>query len=195
LLKVSDSPDNSNDRRFPQTTQNQRVKKRSGNGIGCWIAGALAALFVFILLLPDLLRPRVSYNESAAIRDVRAVLSAEAAYAELNGLYYVELECLTEPPNCLPSYPSDAAPFLLEALDETRDGFLRKFVPGLPVGPDAPSASSLESFTFAAYPETPGVSGIRSFCGDSTGQIWVDITGASPIAENGKCKPELTLLE
>lgn len=168
-----------------------------GSTKGCVLAVGVPGVLclAFALVLPDLLRPRVSHNESAAIRDVRAVMSAEAAYASLNRGYYDRLECLVRPTECLASYPADRGPFLSEQLDGLRSGFVRRFVPGAPAGADAPSTSALSSYAFVAYPEKVGETGVRSFCGDSDGILCVFVDGSQPAIVDGKCPYGCPLFE
>ena len=71
------------------------------------IIGIIAAIAI-----PSLLRARVSANESAAIGDIRTVISAESAYQSSNAGFYDTLTCLSTPSGCIPSYPPTAPTFL-----------------------------------------------------------------------------------
>src|SRR6185295_14113031 len=63
-----------------------------GLAIGGIAVGGICLLFcipvVAAIVIPSLLRARVSANESASIGDVRTVIAAEAAYASANGGFY-----------------------------------------------------------------------------------------------------------
>jgi hypothetical protein len=133
-------------------------------------------------------------RERAALLDVRTVLVAAKQYASVNGAYFGELVCLTAPETCLPDYPNDQAPLLDPTHDwlATRLGYVRKFHPGPPVDEEArvrakAAPGSLRSFAFTIFPETPGETGLRSFCGDSTWKVCAVASGASPAVKDGRC--------
>lgn len=148
-----------------------------------FVLGIVAAIAI-----PSLLRARVAANESAAIADIRTVLSAESEYLAASGGYYGPLECLAMPRSCLPSY---AGPALVDgALLDTgaRRGYTRSFhgeaAAGLPAGVPA---SSLRAYAYVAVPENQGRTGVRSFCGDSTGRICTIVDGSIPEVVGGLC--------
>ena len=106
------------------------------------IIGIIAAIAI-----PSLLRARVSANESATLGDIRALISAQAAYQSANsGLYEGALSCLTEPANgaCIPSYPPLGPTFLDSQLtsQQSKSGYNRSFQPGALVAPPLPAASA-----------------------------------------------------
>jgi prepilin-type N-terminal cleavage/methylation domain-containing protein len=68
------------------------------------IIGIIAAIAI-----PSLLRARIAANETAAIGDTRAVISAEHAYAASNGASYGTMLCLGSPTSC-GSVPSRVMP-------------------------------------------------------------------------------------
>jgi type IV pilus assembly protein PilA len=137
------------------------------------IIGIIAAIAI-----PSLLRARVSANESATLGDIRAVISAQAAYQSANsGLYEGNLTCLTEPsnPGCIPSYPVIAPTFLDSQLSsqQTKSGYNRSFQPGGPVVPPVPAASatSTPTYRYDATPVVIGQTGVRGFATDASGRI------------------------
>ena len=73
------------------------------------IAGILAAIAI-----PLLVRARVAANESAALGDIRTLMSAQASYRSANaGFFDANLSCLNYPfAGCIPSYPTSAPTFL-----------------------------------------------------------------------------------
>jgi type II secretory pathway pseudopilin PulG len=141
---------------------------------GLGIAAAIA--------IPALLRARVSANESAAIGDIRTVISAQAMYESANG-GYGELRCLGEPKSCLPNY--DGPPFLDPVLAslEDKNGYHRGFFPG----PPGPRPGTYQSYAYTAAPVTPSRTGIRSFCGADDGVICQRMDGQPIAAEGGRC--------
>jgi type II secretory pathway pseudopilin PulG len=168
----------------------------AGIAVNCF-ALAFAPVMVGIIAaiaIPNLLRSRFVANESAVIGDIRSVISAEAAYAGANGGYYDQLECLSYPyKNCIPDYPTSSPQFLDPVLStaQTRNSYVRKFYPGASpkaVEQGAPiSPTSMESFAYVAVPESPGISGSRSFCGDPSGRICEFSIGEEPFIQDGAC--------
>jgi hypothetical protein len=140
----------------------------------------------------EILRAR----ERGALLDVRTVLMAAREFAGGNGGYFGELRCLTTPESCLPNYPKDKAPLLDPTHDwlATRLGYVRKFHPGPPAEEEArlrasAAEGSLKSFAFTVAPETPGQTGLRAFCGDSTWKVCAVASGAVPPVKDGRCMP------
>lgn len=174
-------------------------------GKGLAIAGIVTSVLSFLAIpilgiiaaiaIPSLLRARVSANESAAIGDVRTVISAEAAYQSTNAGQYDSLECLGAPSRCIPGY---GGPAFLDAplLQAEKTGYRRTFHPGSPSEPDAraPSPSSLKSYAFVAEPVTFGQTGVRAFCGDDTGMVCYSPDGHMPPIGDGHCPSDCTPL-
>ncbi len=159
--------------------------------VGCAGIGIIAAIAI-----PSLLRARVSANESGAIGDIRTVISAEAAYQSANAGYYDTLECMGRP--CIPNYsgPTFIDPQLASGMDKS--GYKRRFHPGAPPQGDEGAAqrspSSLSSFAYTAVPIQFGKTGVRGFCGDSSGRICVTLDGTEPPVENGECSQTCQML-
>ena len=159
------------------------------------IIGMIAAI-----VIPSMLRARVSPNEALAIGDARQVLSAERAYAEANGGHFDTPECLSAPADCIPGYPSDGEVFVNGFVFETRHGYHREFHPGPPAAENDLafanlSHSSMKSFAFTAYPESPGVSGVRGFCTDSSGRMCFTSDASAPTVVDAQCDPSCTPFE
>ena len=169
-------------------------KQRGFTLIELLIVVAIIAIIAAIAI-PSLLRARVSANESATIGDVRAVLSAQAAYHGANGgLYDGNLACLTAPQGCIPSYPSSAPTFLdsnMAALNP-KSGYDRLFAGGTPPGTVAPTVSptSVGAYKYDARPTILGQTGIRAFAGDQSGRVCFTPDGTIvPAAPGGGLDP------
>ena len=144
---------------------------------------------VAAIAIPSLLRAKVSANESAAIGDVRSIISGQAAYSSFNGGFYASrLECLSSAGDCIANFTSPLpderggkAQFVdPRTIASPKNGYVREFVPGA----RAPgSATSTSTFAFLAYPSNPGQSGVRSFCGDSSGRLCYDPRGGKDLIE------------
>jgi type IV pilus assembly protein PilA len=188
-----------------------RLKRAPGEfgGKGSAIAGLALGGAVFVLIpvwlilaaiaIPSLLRARMAANESAALGDVRTLISAEAAYAGANGGYYDKLECLAQPQLCIPgpSAPSQAMIDAMLANTTPRHGY--EFT--LHLGPQAPSESgrpvspsSVTSFAYVAAPVAAGRTGQKAFCGDEAGVVRVSAEGSAPTIFSGKCPESWSVL-
>ena len=167
-----------------------------GLAIGGVVASGMSVLAIPVvaaIAIPSLLRARVSANESSAIGDVRTVISAQAAYAAVNGGYYDTMECLASPAGCLPGNAGDALTVIDPALAQAtiKNGYRRTLHPGPAVDPSRltrpVSASSVVSFAYVAVPLTAGQTGVRSFCGDDRGMVCFMSDGSEPPVVNGRC--------
>lgn len=139
---------------------------------------------VAAIAIPSLLRARVSANEAAAIGDIRTLISAQAAYSSTNNGAYAELRCLSEPKTCKASY---AGPSFLDATLASlgdKSGYKRGFFPGKPT---KAGAKGYAAFAYTATPLEPGRTGVRSFCGDSSGLVCADPKGAAIVPAAGAC--------
>jgi hypothetical protein len=162
-----------------------------------YAAAAVVILFAVWVALPTHVYPVAAANESAALGDVRNVISAQAAYASANGGYYDELRCLATPRECIPGYPPEAPSFLGEkATEKVREGYRRELRAGPAAAAEGEEAkrispSSIRSFAYVAVPVEPGRSGHRAFCGRSDGVIVYSPDGAMPPSQDGRCPPGL----
>jgi type II secretory pathway pseudopilin PulG len=158
--------------------EGRRVVLSSSEGTG----GTAAVGVIAAIAIPALLRARVSANESTTIGDTRVVISAEAAYASA-ARGYGSLSCLAEPASCLKGYRGPA--FLDEALASAtrKHGYDRAFHPG----PAGRTKGTYRAFAYVSTPREPGKTGVRSFCGDSTGRVCFDAGGAAIVPEDGLC--------
>ena len=158
---------------------------RTGAGGG---AGAVSLLLVVAIIgiiaaiaIPSLLRARVSANESAAIGDVRSLISAQAAFASVAGSYGTP-ECLASPssPGCIVGYPATSPTFIDESIGSLgpKTGYDRAFVPG-EAWPTERNPNGFETFCYSAFPSVAGQTGVRSFGADHTGRICVDSDGSN----------------
>ncbi len=176
--------------------------ERLGQGSGVMVAlvavvvlllGVASVGIIAAIAIPSLLRARVSANESAAIGDLRTVVSAQAAYASVNGGLPDTFECLAAPARCIPAYP-ETGPHFLDATfsTPTRHGYSFRFVPGAAASPEqAPggkvSPSSLTAFAYIAEPVVAGQTGVRAFCAEASGTVCASIEGRVVDGGDGVC--------
>lgn len=170
-------------------------------GKGLAIAGIALSVFsvtvmpmvlgiVAAIAIPSFLRARVAANESAAIGDIRAVISAQVQYQTINGGYFGPIECLAAPGRCLPSYSGETLLPAELAAAVSKQGYKRTFHAGPAAGgtlPPSVSRSSLMSFAYVAVPLTASQTGVRSFCGDATGRICYKKDGSEIEVVQGVC--------
>jgi uncharacterized membrane protein YhaH (DUF805 family)/type II secretory pathway pseudopilin PulG len=165
------------------------------------VAGALAfgvcgVGMVAAIAIPSLLRARISANEAATLGDIRTIITAQAAYQASNGgLFEGNLECLSAPfSGCLPGYPGNGGTFLDPVLSarQPKSGYDRRFEPGrmVEIDPALSSPTSVREFAYVATPIKAGQTGVRSFCGDSTGLICFRADGAPIRVLGGACPGE-----
>ncbi len=171
-----------------------------GAAIGGIVTSGLAVLMapfaiIAAIAIPSLLRARVMANESAAIGDIRTVISAQAAYQSANGGYFEgRLPCLTAPADgCIPDYPAMGPTFLDPQLTSLspKMGYERRFDvgpgPTTDFDPRSSSPTSVSSFAYVAVPIRAGQTGIRGFCGDASGIICFTADGSAPRVAHGAC--------
>jgi prepilin-type N-terminal cleavage/methylation domain-containing protein len=146
------------------------------------IIGIIAAIAI-----PSLLRARVSANESAAIGDIRTVISAEAAYHSANRGFYGTLTCLSVPSaaGCIPGYPPTAPTFIDSqiAAQTPKSGYSRSMdetavVPG-----------GLSCYVYHATPINIGQTGVRGFAGDCGGIVCFTSDGSAVPSAGGRMNP------
>jgi hypothetical protein len=152
-----------------------------------------AALVVGGLSVAERQRSQASASESAAVRDLRAVVVAELRYSQSNAGHYDRLDCLAAPGRCIPRYPTAGRAFLDAAAfaAETRGNYRFVFHPGPPpargtVDERRISPTSVASFAYVATPTTAGAR-LRSFCADATGRLCVLRSSEAPDLGQGVC--------
>ena len=176
-----------------RTARAPREYGGKGAAIGGIVCSALSLLLAIPILIvaaiaiPSLLRARIAANESSAVADIRTMISAETTYMSVVGAYGTP-ECLAQPSNCHPN--ASTIPLIDESLRSSgpRHGYLRTFHAGSAV--DLPGGyTGFESFAYVAVPVQAGRTGMRGFCGDSTGTLCTTSDGTPPNVVDGACDP------
>lgn len=157
------------------------MERRRSSGEGFTLVELLIVVAVISIIaaiaIPALLRARIAANESAAIGDIRTVVSASAAYHVANGGFYDgNMQCLTAPIDCIPDYPTNGPNFLDSQLTSllSKGGYSRSYAGGeTPPGVNTvvSSPTSVTSYVYWATPTIGGQTGIRGFAADSSGLI------------------------
>jgi type IV pilus assembly protein PilA len=141
------------------------------------IIGVVAAVAV-----PGLIRARISANEASAIGSLRAINSAEAAYASSAGNvgHAILLATLATP--CPGSADGFISPDL--GVDPTiKSGYSISLSPDTDrkPGPDDCNGTPTEQgYYAAAVPITAGLTGSRGFAPDAPTSIWQSNDGTAP---------------
>jgi Zn-dependent protease with chaperone function/type II secretory pathway pseudopilin PulG len=154
----------------------------AGGGASLLVVVAVIGIIAAIAI-PSLLRARVSANEAATIGEIRTFLAAQASYAKANQGYFDSRdECLVAPARCIPGY-SGASLLTAPLTKLPQHGYTFTVSPGQRFAPGkAPpnlSPSSTNGYAIVAHPLQLGQTGVRTFCGDSSGSICFT-TGVAP---------------
>ena len=140
------------------------------------IIGIIAAIAI-----PSLLRARVSANETAAIGDIRTVISAQSAYSSAALGSYGVISCLSTPSACLGMYATTAPTFLDTNITNltNKAGYARTFWQG-PATAGTTNTGALDTYSYSATPSVLNQTGVRGFAGDSSGRICFSNDGSDP---------------
>lgn len=140
------------------------------------IIGIVAAIAV-----PGMLRARMSANEASAIGSLRAISSAEAAYAGASGSGYASLLATLVTP-C----PGSETTFLSADLAQdptTKSGYrvvLAEAAGAVPREQDCNGTATSSAFYASAAPVSVGVTGNRAFATTSAGTMYAAPDGVAP---------------
>lgn len=148
------------------------------------VVGIIAILAA--LATPNLLRARLVANESSAISSMRAINSAQSAYASTcaQSGYAVTIDDLAKAP------AGSSVAFIspdLSTNNVLKSGYLVNLAAGSSSSVVTVSAntcnlaanSAVSSYFAEAHPTAPGVSGVRSFGTDQRATIFQDPAGAT----------------
>ena len=109
-------------------------------------------------------------SERAVLADLRAIVSAEVAYAKVNGGHFDQLACLVRPSDCLPDR-TVASLLPPKLVDRARNDYVFTFRPGPPPGDDDSPHISPSSMLFYAVVARPRNGTGRRFCADAFGRL------------------------
>ena len=136
---------------------------------------------VAAIAIPSLLRAKIATNETATLGSMRAVNSAQAAYAAAAapGAYATSFGVLTQ------SCPGSSQGFISPDLagdPATKSGYLVALGPGsLGPGPaDCNGTATSVGYYLTAVPITANLTGSRGFASTSPGVVYFTATGLPP---------------
>ena len=146
------------------------------------IIGIIAAIAI-----PGLLRARMSGNEASAIGSMRAITSAEAAYASAgSGGYASSLAVLALP--CAGGTAGFISPDL-NVNGVVKSGYTINLAGATgavtTVGPDCNNTATVSNYFATAIPAQVGTTGQRAFATNATGTIFFTPAGTAPPETGG----------
>jgi type IV pilus assembly protein PilA len=138
-------------------------------------------LIIAAIAIPNLLRAKISANESSAVGSVRNVITAEASYQSSYPQYGFAVTLNILGPNGGAGCPGGPNPTIGACLLDsalggaaiaTKSGYIFEAVGANPAPPDPITGiAALTDFTASASPVTYNQTGVRVFCAGSDGVL------------------------
>jgi len=140
-------------------------------------------LIIAAIAVPNLLRARMSANESSAGYATRTVATANATYLTTYGVGYAGTLQSLGPDLSSPGTASSSRADLIDSVlaaasisTAPKAGYWFSYTPAVP----APSVSNQNlQYSVLGIPVTPGITGTSTFCSDQTNVIKKDPVGSS----------------
>lgn len=147
-------------------------------------------LVIAAIAIPNFLRARMAANESAAVENVRSITTASVVYDSSWGNGYppslTNLGGIGVSASCNQANLLDP---ILTTAPFTKSGYIFSYT-----GEDGPASQGAGcggpgfiGFFVTAAPQSPGLTGTRSFCAEESGVIHFDLTGV-PTASETTCE-------
>ncbi|HVZ17294.1 MAG TPA: prepilin-type N-terminal cleavage/methylation domain-containing protein [Terriglobales bacterium] len=137
-------------------------------------------LVIAAIAIPNLVKSRMAANEASAVSGIRAITTAQHAYAtaypDLG--YSCSLQSLGPPPSGQPATSTGA-----DILDAVISGGLKA---GYSFGISNCTGTPVSNYQSTAVPVTVGGSGQRAFCSDGSGIIQYSNDGSAATCIAGK---------
>jgi len=151
----------------------------------------LIILIIAAIAIPNLLRAKIAANESSAVGSVRTITTAETTYASGWGTgYAANLAFLGGTPAAC---AAGATAVNACIVDPVLAGGGKSGYAFVAVG-NTPQNGVNEGFEINATPFAAGITGQRAFCGDESGVIRYNTTGAPIGTAHGTCAAVASLL-
>jgi len=138
-------------------------------------------LIIAAIAIPNLLRARISANESSAVGALRTITTTNTQYYTTYGTGYAA--AIANLGGATPCVAAAATACLIDPVltTGTKSGYTFAEAPNQQVN------GVWTAFEASATPENVGVTGQRAFCVDQTGVIRYNLTGANIGTAAGAC--------
>lgn len=146
-------------------------------------------LIIAAIAIPNFMRARITANETAAVSNMRTIITAQVTYSSTYGNGFAPNLPALNGPGPASCNGANLIDNVLAAGQKT--GYSYGLTPGLPVlvVPPGCGAAGVSSFMVTATPLAVGTTGQRSFCALEGGLIRQDPSGVLIAA--GACIPPL----
>jgi len=156
-----------------------RTKKNSGFSLIELLIVVAIILIIAAIAIPNLLRARITANETSAVGSIRTINTAAIQYSSTySSGFPANLTALAPatPPTC---NAADLLDTVLTTAPFQKSGYAFALTGGAAFANPAPGCVGVNDYTISATPITLNTTGNRSFCSDQTGVLRQDLTGAA----------------
>ena len=142
-------------------------------------------LIIAAIAIPNLIRARISANESSAVGSIRTIVTTNIQYATSYGTGFAPAIANLGGGAACVAAAATACLIDPQLTTGTKSGYTFTSTPNTGAGT---TASPFAGFEADATPLNVGVSGQRSFCADQSGVIHFNTTGAAIAPAAGTCR-------